>query len=43
MADPNAPAYVTAQGPIVPLSSSDERLWAMLSHVGMILFSFVAP
>ncbi len=26
-----------------PLSDSDQRMWAMLSHVGGILFSFIAP
>lgn len=26
-----------------PLSDSDQRTWAILSHVGGILFSFVAP
>lgn len=34
------PAYAGAQP---PLSDSDQRMWAMLSHVGGILFSFVAP
>ena len=41
--DPNAPAYATAYGPVVPLSPSDERLWATLAHVGQILFSFLPP
>ncbi len=26
-----------------PMSQSDERLWAMLSHLGVILFGFVPP
>lgn len=34
------PAYAGAQP---PLSDSDQRMWAMLAHVGGILFSFVAP
>ncbi|GIG26976.1 DUF4870 domain-containing protein [Cellulomonas denverensis] len=29
--------------PGAPLTPQDERTWAILSHVGMILFSFVAP
>ncbi len=36
------PAY-GAPAPAVPLSQSDERLWATLSHVGGILFGFLAP
>lgn len=35
------PAY--AAGPVQPLSDSDARMWAMLAHIGGILFSFVAP
>lgn len=27
----------------MPLSPTDERMWAMLSHVGGLFFSFVAP
>lgn len=34
------PAYAGAQP---PLSDSDQRMWAMLAHVGGILFSFIAP
>lgn len=30
-------------GAPAPLSDSDQRMWAMLSHLGGILFSFVAP
>jgi uncharacterized Tic20 family protein len=32
--------YAAAQP---PLSDSDQRMWAMLAHLGGILFSFVAP
>ncbi len=36
------PAYGAAPTG-APLSESDQRLWATLSHVGGIFFSFVAP
>lgn len=29
--------------PQPPLSDSDQRMWAMLSHLGGILFSFIPP
>jgi hypothetical protein len=34
------PGYAAAQP---PLSDADQRMWAMLAHVGGILFAFVAP
>ena len=34
-----APAYASAP----PLSESDQRLWAVLSHVGSLLFPVLAP
>lgn len=34
------PAYAGAQP---PLSDSDQRMWAMLSHIGPILLGFIAP
>lgn len=37
------PAGYGAPGVGAPLSDSDQRTWAILSHVGGILFSFVAP
>ena len=41
---PAAPSYgQQAYGTQPPLSDSDQRMWAMLAHVGGILFSFVAP
>lgn len=44
---PGGRPYPGAQPPGVPagapLTPQDERTWAILSHVGMILFSFVAP
>ena len=36
------PQYNAPQ-PGAPLSPQDEKTWAILSHVGGILFSFVAP
>ena len=36
-----APQYVA--GPAAPMSDSDQRLWSTLSHVGGILFGFLAP
>lgn len=33
------PAYAAA----APMSDSDQRMWAMLSHVGGILLGFIAP
>lgn len=33
------PGYAAA----APMSDSDQRLWAMLAHLGGILFGFVAP
>lgn len=36
------PQYGAPQ-PGAPLSPQDEKTWAILSHVGGILFSFVAP
>jgi hypothetical protein len=45
---PPAPGYGAPQGAYPgavqpPLSDSDQRMWAIFSHVGGILFSFVAP
>ena len=37
-----APQYVAAT-PAAPMSDSDQRLWSTLSHVGGILFGFLAP
>jgi uncharacterized Tic20 family protein len=38
------PAGYGAPGaPGAPLSDSDQRMWAIFSHVGAILFSFVPP
>lgn len=34
------PGYAAAQP---PLSDADQRMWAMLSHLGGILFSFIPP
>lgn len=34
------PAYAGAQP---PLSDSDQRMWAMLAHIGGIIFGFLAP
>lgn len=36
------PAY-GAPGAAQPLSDSDQRMWAMLAHLGGIIFSFLAP
>ena len=33
----------TPSQPGAPLSQQDEKTWAILSHVGGLLFSFVAP
>lgn len=35
------PAY--AAGPVQPLSDSDSRMWAMLSHIGGALLSWIVP
>lgn len=35
-----APGY---GAPVAPMSDSDQRLWAMLAHLGGILFGFLAP
>ena len=40
---PPAPAWNGAAPAGPPLRPDEERLWATLSHVGGILFSFVAP
>jgi uncharacterized protein len=47
---PAPPAYGAPQGypPVyagvgVPLSDSDQRMWAMLSHIGTIIFPILAP
>jgi len=41
-APPPAPAYgAPAVG--APLSDADQRLWAMLSHIGAIVLGFIAP
>ncbi|MFS0699225.1 DUF4870 domain-containing protein [Cellulomonas sp. 179-A 4D5 NHS] len=37
------PAGYGAPGAGAPLSDSDQRTWAIVAHVGAILFSFVAP
>jgi hypothetical protein len=37
------PGYQQPYGAPVPLSPSDERLWATLAHIGPVLTSFVAP
>ncbi len=34
------PAYAGAQP---PLSDADQRMWAMLSHIGPIVLGFIAP
>ncbi len=34
------PAYAGAQP---PLSDADQRMWAMLSHIGPIILGFIAP
>ncbi|WP_296666342.1 DUF4870 domain-containing protein [Demequina sp.] len=36
---PQSPPPAAAQ----PMSQSEERLWAMLSHLGVIFFGFLAP
>ena len=45
-ATPPPPPPPPAPGPVGPgdaLSANDERLWAMLGHVGAILIGFIAP
>ncbi|HWS58454.1 MAG TPA: DUF4870 domain-containing protein [Actinotalea sp.] len=39
---PPAPAYAPVP-PGAPLSDADQRLWAMLSHIGAIFIGFLAP
>jgi uncharacterized Tic20 family protein len=42
---PPAPGYAAPApaGPQPPLSDSDQRMWAMLAHLGGIILGFVAP
>ncbi len=39
---PQQPGYA-APGGQAPLSQSDERMWAMLGHIGGIVLGFIAP
>jgi uncharacterized protein len=38
-----APGYPQAVAPVQPMTDADQRLWAMLGHLGGILIGFIAP
>lgn len=40
---PPAPGYAAPPAPLAPLSDADQRMWAMLAHLGGIVLGFVAP
>ncbi|GAB3593906.1 hypothetical protein GCM10027446_16870 [Angustibacter peucedani] len=40
---PPQPGYAAPGAGQAPLSQSDERMWAMLGHIGGIILGFIAP
>jgi uncharacterized Tic20 family protein len=43
MSAPPPPTNPYASAPQPPLNPADEKMWAMLVHIGGILFSWLAP
>lgn len=40
---PGGPQYPAGYQPPQPMSPEDQRLWATLTHIGGIFFTFIAP